>query len=333
MRNRLTVFVVILLLLPWVVKSAWAQGSGVIEGQVFDGSGDGAPLEGLPVTLTVFSGAESESSFETTTDQEGWFRFEGLEREGYAYRFEVEYAGVQYPSEEMAFPEGESLISIPFTVFESTTSDENLSVQRAHVIFDFEPGIIRVREIQIFFNAGKATYVGPTGEEGEETVQFALPEDTTSVQLVEGLMECCVIETDTGFASTLPIFPGSKQFVFNYELRPQTRAYDLTRRVVHPTEYLDVLVADVGVQVTADGLTGGESLSLQGGNYLHLAGENLSADEDIALHFANLPLETAPAQPPGNGTPVFTWIVMGVVIAGVGAALAYPLLQRSEETS
>jgi len=333
MRNRLTVFVAILLLLPGVVKSAWAQGSGVIEGQVFDGSGDGAPLEGLPVTLSAFAGPEAESSFETTTDEEGRFRFEGLETEGYAYQFEVEYAGVQYGSEVMAFPEGENLISVPFTVFEATTSDENLSVQRAHVIFDFEPGTIRVQEVQIFFNAGNATYVGPMGEEGEATVHFALPEGATAVQLVEGLMECCVVETDTGFASTLPIFPGVKQFVFTYELRPQARAYDLTRRVVHPTESLDVLVADVGVEVTADGLTGGESLSLQGGNYLHLAGENLPADEDIALHFANLPLETAPAQPTGNGTPVSTWIVMGVVIAGVGAALAYPFLKRSKETS
>jgi len=333
MRNRLIVFVAILLLLSGVVKSAWAQGSGVIEGQVSDGSGAGAPLEGLPVTLSAFAGPEAESSFETTTDEEGRFRFEGLETEGYAYQFEVEYAGVQYGSEVMAFPEGENLISVPFTVFEATTSDENLSVQRAHVILDFEPGTIRVQEVQIFFNAGNATYVGPTGEEGEATVQFALPEGATAVQLVEGLMECCVVETDTGFASTLPIFPGLKQFVFTYELRPQTRAYDLTRRVVYPTESLDVLVADVGVEVTADGLTGGESLSLQGGDYLHLAGENLSADEDIALHLANLPLGTAPAQPTGNGTPVFTWIVMGVVIVGVGAALAYPLLQRSKETS
>jgi hypothetical protein len=333
MRNRLTVFVAILLLLPVVVKSAWAQGSGAIEGQVFDGSGDGGPLQGLPVTLSAFAGPEAESSFETTTDEEGNFRFGGLKTEGYAYQFEVEYAGVQYPSEVMAFPEGENLISVPFTVFEATSSDEYLSVQRAHVIFDFEPGIIRVQEVQIFFNAGNATYVGPTGEEGETTVQFAMPEGATAVQLVEGLMECCVVETDTGLASTLPVFPGVKQFVFTYELHPHARAYDLVRRTVYPTQSLDVLVADIGVDVTADGLSGGEeTLSLQGGDYLHLAGENLSAGEDISLHFANLPLETAPAQPPGNGTPLLTWIVMGVIIAGAGAALAYPFLHRSKET-
>ena len=333
MRHRLSVFVAVLLLLPWVVKSAWAQGSGVIDGQVFDGSGDGAPLEGLPVALTVVSGADSESSLETTTDQEGWFRFEGVETEGYTYQFEVEYAGVQYWSEELAFSEGENLISVPFTVFDSTTSDEALSVQRAHLVFDFEPGIIWVQEIQIFFNDATTTYVGPTGAEGEATVQFSLPEGATAVQLVEGLMECCVVETDTGLASTLPIFPGSKQFVFTYELRPPTATYDLAHRVVYPTESLDVLVTDVGVQVTADGLTGAEPVSLQGGDYLHLAGENLSAGEDIALHFANLPLETAPTQPPGSGTSLFTWIVMGVVIVGVGAALAYPFLRRSKETS
>ena len=332
MRNRLAVFVAILLLLPGVVKSAWAQGSGVIDGQVVDGSGDGAPLEGLPMTLSAFAGPEAESSFETTTDEEGRFRFEGLETEGYAYQFEVEYAGVQYPSKVMAFPQGENLISVPFTVFEATTSDENLSVQRAHVIFDFEPGTIRVQEVQIFFNAGNATYVGPTGEEGETTVQFAMPEGATAVQLVEGLMECCVVETDTGLASTLPVFPGVKQFVFTYELHPHARAYDLTRHIVYPTQSLDVLVADVGVEVTADGLTGGETLSLQGGDYLHLAGENLSAGEHIALHFANLPLTSAPSQPTADGTPLFAWIVMGVIIAGTGAYLAYPFLRRSKET-
>lgn len=333
MRRRLVLFVAVLALLPGLVTPAWAQGSGVIEGQVFDGSTDGAPLQGLPVTLFAFTGSEAESSSETTTDEEGRFRFEGLQTQRYAYQFEVQYAGVRYGSEVMAFAEGQDLISVPFTVFDSTTSDDGLSVQRAHLIFDFQPGTIRVEEVQVFFNAVNATYVGPTGQDGEPTVQFALPEEATAVKLVEGVLECCVVETETGFASTLPVFPGTKQFVFSYELHPQTPTYDLARRVVYPTESLDVLVADVGVEVTSRGLTGGEVFSLEGGDYIHLSGGNLAAGGNISLHFDKIPLEAAPTQAPEDGNPVLRWVLIGVVIVVAGAALAYPLLRGSEETS
>jgi hypothetical protein len=328
------VFVALLLLLSGVVQSAQAQAPGVIEGQVSDGSGDGAPLPGLSVTLSIFAGPDAQSFLETTTDEEGWFRFEGLETEGYAYQFIVDYARVRYGSEVLTFAEGQDQISVPFTVFEATTSDEDLSVERAHVILDFEPGIMRVQEVQILSNAGKRTYVGPTGELGEATVQFSLPEGATAVQLVEGLKDCCVVETDIGLASTLPVYPGVTQFVFTYELHPHARTYDLTRRTMYSTLSLDILVADVGVEVTADGLSGREeTLSLQSGEYLHLVGEDLSVGGDIALHFASLPTEAAPVQPAGNGTPLLTWIVLGVIIVGTGAALAYPFFERSKETA
>lgn len=331
MRIRLATFIAILLLLLGVLTSAWAQGSGVIEGQVFDGSSDGAPLEGLPVTLWAFAGQEQESSFETTTDEEGRFRFEGLDTEGYAYQFEVEYVGVQYGSEVVAFPEGENLISIPFTVYESTTSDEGLSVERAHLIFDFDPGTILVQEVQIFFNAGNKTYVGPTGEEGGETLQFLLPQGASAVQLMEGFMECCVVETDAGFASTLPIFPGAKQFVITYEFRYQATTYDLTRQVIYPTGSLDVLVADVGVEVVAPGLARSESLSLQGGDYLHLTAQDLTRGDDVVLHFASLPLGAAPTDTTATVTPVLTWAIMGIAILATFGAVAYPFLKRLPE--
>ncbi len=331
MRIRLATFIAILLLLLGVLTSAWAQGSGVIEGQVFDGSSDGAPLEGLPVTLWAFAGQEQESSFETTTDEEGRFRFQGLDTEGHAYQFEVEYVGVQYGSEVVAFSEGENLISIPFTVYESTTSDEDLSVERAHLIFDFDPGTILVQEVQIFFNAGNKTYVGPTGEEGGETLQFLLPQGASAAQLMEGFMECCVVETDAGFASTLPIFPGAKQFVITYEFRYETTTYDLTRQIIYPTGSLDVLVADVGVEVTAARLTGGESLSFQGGDYLHLAAQNLTPADEVVLHFANLGMEATPTESGAAAPPVPTWAILGIAILAAFGALVYPFLKRRRQ--
>lgn len=333
MSTRLTTLTAILLLLVTLPSTIEAQGSGVIEGQVFDGSSDGGPLEGLPVTLWAFADQEPESSFQTTTDEEGRFRFEGLDTEGYAHQFEVEYAGVQYGSEIVAFPEGEDLISIPFTVYESTTSDEDLSLERAHVIVDFEPGTIRVQEVQILRNAGNRTYVGPTGQEGEATVQFSLPQGASATQLLEGFMECCVVETDTGFATTRPIFPGSKQFVFTYELPYESTIYDLSREIASPTSSLDVLVADVGVEVTAPGLATDEPLSLQGGDYLHLTAQDLTPADNIVLHLSNLPLDTAAAPPVSAQTasPLLTWGVLGLLGLGAFIALAYPFSRTGRE--
>ncbi|MGB3903854.1 MAG: carboxypeptidase-like regulatory domain-containing protein [Anaerolineae bacterium] len=330
MRIRLATVTAILVLLT-TTAGAWAQGSGEIKGQVFDGSSGGGPLEGLPVTLWLFTGQGAESSLETTTDAEGRFRFEGLDTEGYGYQFEVEYVGVKYGSEVMAFPEGEDLISIPFTVFESTTSDEDLSVERTHLIFDFEPGTIQVQEVQIFFNAGNTTYVGPTGEEGATTAHFTLPEGASAVQLMDGLMECCVVETDTGFASTRPIYPGSRQFVFTYELRHQSTTYDLPREIAYPIGSLDVLIADVGVEVEASGLTSQESLSVEGGDYLHLTAHDLTSADQVVLRFASLPLEVAPTESAATAPTVPTWAVLGLAILAVFVALAYPFFKRSRE--
>jgi hypothetical protein len=202
-------------------------------------------------------------------------------------------------------------------------------VERAHLIFDFEPGIIRVQEMQIFFNAGNATYVGPTGEEGGTTAHFALPEGASAVQLVEGFMECCVVETDAGFASTLPMYPGAKQFVITYEFRYQTTTYDLTRQIIYPTGSLDVLVADVGVEVVAPGLPRSESLSFQGGDYLHLAAQNLTPDDEVVLHFANLGMEATPAESGSAAPPVPTWAILGIAILATFAVLAYPFFMKS----
>jgi hypothetical protein len=332
MRIRMTIVTAILLLLA-TTTSVWAQGSGVIEGQVLNDSLDSVPVEGAPVTLLVFVTDEAESSLETTADASGRFRFEGLETEDRVYRLESEYKGVRYESDVVAFPSGEDFVSVPLSVYESTTSSADISVERAHFIVAFEPGTIYVREVQIFSNAGELTYIGPTGQEGEVTVDFPLPQGASAVELADGFMECCVVETDTGFASTYPLIPGSTQFVLSYSLHHESTTYDLVREIAHPTSSFDVLVADVGVQVTAPGLTQGEPLSIQGGDYLHLAGRSLTPTDEVVLYFTNLPTEAMPqpSAPPAAAPPLLTWSVVGVIALGVFLALVYPFLETSRE--
>ncbi len=331
MRNWLVVLLAVLFLLFPMTIEAWAHGSAMIEGQVVNGTSDGAPLEGLPVTLWIFKGQEQEGSLVETTGGEGRFRFQDLDTEGYTYQLEVEYQSVRYGSDVVAFLQGENALSMALTVYEATTSDAELRVERAHLILDFEPEVILVQEVQIFINGGDTTYVGSTGEEGGATVHFCLPEGASEIQLMEGLMACCVVETETGFASNRPIFPGFEEFVFSYELGYQSPTYTLFKEIAYSIRSLDVLVADVGAEVTAAGLTVEEPLSLEGGRYLHLAGQNLSPADGLTLQFANLPLGTRPAAAPAAGPGALEWVAIGVMTSAVLLALGYPFLKKRRE--
>lgn len=333
MRNWLIRLLIVVLLFLSITAEAGAQGEGVIEGQVFNGTSDGVPLEGVPVTLWISRGEGDESSLRVTTDEEGRFRFQDLDTEGYVYRFEVEYQDVSYGSERLVFPEGEDILSVPFTVFEPTTSDADLWIERAHLILDFQPGAILVQEIQIFVNGGNTTYIGSTGEEGTATLHFPLPQGASGVQLMEGLMACCVVETGTGLASNRPIYPGPKQFVFTYELEHQSVTHTLSKEIPYPIGSLDVLVADVGVEITAPGLTAQEPLSLRGRTYLHLTGQDLTPADGLTLHLANLPLEATPTESFATGPGAFGGVVMGMGTLAVLLALGYPFLKarRAEE--
>jgi hypothetical protein len=332
MRIRTTVIAAVILLLL-TSTGAWAQGSGVVEGQVLNGSADNAPVAGLPVTLWVYTTEEAQDSFETITDSEGQFLFEDIETEGRAYTLEAQYQGVSYESEVVAFAPGDDVLSQSLIVYEPTTSSELISVERGHLIVVLEPGTIYVQEVQVFSNAGNMAYVGASGEEGSATLSFPLPEGASALQLVEGLRECCVVETDEGFASTRPLLPGSTQLVFSYQLRHDSSTYDFSREIAYPVASLDVLITDVGAEVAAPGLTSTEPLSLQGKDYLHLTAQNLTPLDDVILHFTNLPTGAMPEAPtdPVTIPSLLVWSVLGVITLGVFLALAYPFFESSRE--
>lgn len=332
MRIRTTVIAAIILLLV-TTTGAWAQGPGVVEGQVLNGSADSAPVAGLPVTLWIYTTEETEDSLKTITDSEGRFRFEDIATEGRAYTLEAQYQGVTYESEVVAFAQGDNVLSQSLIVYEPTTSSELISVERGHLIVVLQPGTIYVQEVQVFSNAGSMAYVGASGEEGSTTLSFPLPEDASELQLVEGLRECCVVETGEGFASTRPLLPGSTQLVFSYQLRHDSSTYDFLREIAYPVTSLDVLITDVGAEVTAPGLTPAEPLSLQGKDYLHLTAENLTPADDVVLRFTNLPTGAMP-EPPTSPTAMpslLVWSVLGAIALVVFLALAYPFLESSRE--
>jgi hypothetical protein len=285
-------------------------------------------VAGAAVTLWTLDAQEQQILEQRVTDHQGEFRFGSLDTQAFSYQVQVDFQGVPYWSKVVAFAEGESLLSVPVRVYESTTSDADLWVEQSHLIMDFELGTVLVREVQIFVNGGDKTYVGSGGGQGA-TVRFALPDGAADLQLMEGMMDCCALLTEEGFAYTRPMYPGQREFFYSYEWPYRTTSYEFSRRMPYPVRHLDVLIADSGVDVAGPGLTTRDALSIENRRYLHLSGENLAPGGELILTLDNLPLGSQPAQVATPGPSVLWSTVMGLGTMVILLVLVYPFLKAS----
>ena len=331
--RKLALLLPAVLLCLVVTPAVLAQGEGIIEGQVTNGTA-GAPLEsvaGLEVTLYEVADGAAELMATTTSDGDGWFRFEGLATEpDRSYRFQLEYEGIVYGAVS-GFPADETLLRVAATVYETTASDSNIAVDRHHVIVDFAAGGALFQELYIFNNTGDKIYVG---EEGA-TLRFSLPDGAADVAFSNAEIAAHFVETDGGLASVRPVMPGQGEVMYSYDLPYDGTALTVSRRVIYPTSSVDLLVANTGVQAESPqmvyrGLSGGDETA-----YQHFSAEDLPGDAVVELRLSG--------SPQGAGVPALErplWSrglqevgpAIALVMGLLGALLAFALMRRGRSS-
>jgi hypothetical protein len=316
--RKLPLLLALVLLCLVIAPAVLAQGEGIIEGQVTNGTA-GAPVEsvaGLEVTLYEMVGGSPVLLSSTTSDGDGWFRFEGLATHpDLSYRFQLEYEGIVYGAVS-AFPADNTLLRVAATVYETTGDDSNVVVDRQHVIVDFGTGAALFQELYILNNTGDKIYVG---EEGA-TLRFSLPDGATSLGFSDAETEAHMVETDGGLAFVRPVMPGQSQVMYSYDLPYDGTALTVSRIVVYPTRSLDLLVANSGVRVDSpqmvyQGLSGGDETA-----YQHFSAENLPGEAVVELRLSGSP------QGAGTFTPQGASWTSGLQEHGSAVALAMGLL-------
>jgi hypothetical protein len=331
------IFVLAVCLAP---AQTFAQEQGVIEGQVVNGTADGGSVEGLTVTLRVFVDMEEQPSQTATTEAEGKFRFENLSTEAeHVYTLFLDYQGIEYGSDLLTFSEGEAALSVSIKVYEPIESNEVVSIERAHIFVDFQEGELLVGEMYFFNNDSDRIYIGAeeVAEGRRGTLRLSLPTGAKGLAVEGGELGQRFFETDGGFVDTWFLPPGqsSGRLIFSYSLPYDPSGYDLTRDILYPLKAINVLVADVGVDVTSDQLTLEGSRGMEGQSYLNLSGQNLSKGERLIVHFSgspSKPMESGEAMPAqtsqSSSQSLLRWVALGLVVLVVGFALGYPLLRR-----
>jgi hypothetical protein len=315
--KRIVLLVMIFTLSASASALAAEPGSGIIEGQIVNGTEGSSGVADQELTLKTYLNDAEVSAATTKTDAEGRFVFDGLSTEpGHSYQIELTFQEAEYPGEWLSFEEGETTKSTEFIVYDSTTSDTAIKLGIVHTIIYVGQGSLRIEEWHQFSNESLYTYIGSAVAEGaRQTLQFSLPNEATGVELSYGLMECCVVGSGEGFADSMPVFPGEKWVVYSYAVDYSSGAYTLSQKMNYPTVSYEFLVQGTDVSVSSDQLTAGEPAELDGILFNHFSGQALAADEVVVARLSGLPQ--------AENQLAIWWVVLALIVLGGGFGLVY----------
>jgi hypothetical protein len=352
--KRLALAVLVLAVVLALAVSVQAQGTGVLQGQVVNGTADGPEVgAGVPVVLHVFRGDTEVDSLETTTDGAGIFRFEELDTDAsLEYRPAVLYLGVPYSSAAPLQFDGEgTALDAAITVYEITDDESTIGLESVHFIAESFGEVLRISEIHLFGNSGDRAYVGQAGDDGRlTTVHIPLPENAVGLAFEQGGTDERFVQTGDGLMDTEPVPPGTETSLifFSYHLMVGGETIPLERRFAYPVSDVNVLVAQPGLTLQSEQLEARGAEFFQGRQYEFYGAQNLPSDTPLAMQFVLSPeaagdqsggsasaeglLDSAGAPTRGN-QQLLRWLgfaLLGVAVVGV---VVYSLSSRESASA
>jgi len=246
--------------------AAQATGDGVVTGEVTNGTSGGTIPAGAPVTVQFYSDAEWTSTYTSTLDADGTFRFADLEAEaGNDFLAHIIYQDVSYYSEPANLG-GETVSDIQ--IYDATDDLSLVQVDQAHIFIVPTGDRLQIAEYYLIGNAGERTYIGAERGDGDErtTVAFTVPPAAMGLTFDgPGLGERFVGDT-SGFADSLPIPPGTAtiEVDFSYEL-PYEEGLELTRELGVPVESVVIIVNGSEIGLEGPGVEFGGMMDTQMG--------------------------------------------------------------------
>ena len=324
MTKRVALLLIIFILSLSSSALAAEPGSGIIDGMVVNETASGSSVADQDVTLKTYLNDVEEDSTTTKTDVEGYFVFGGLSTEpGYSYEVTITFQQAEYYSERLSFDEGETNKFTEVIVYDSTTSDEAIKAAMAHTVIYVEQGSLRVVEYFFFVNEGDRTYIGSKEMDTEgtrETLRFSLPEEATELQPAQGLMECCIYDSEDGFVDTMPVLPGGKEIAYSYRVDYNSGAYTFSQNVSYPIVNYNLLVHGEGIRIASDQLTTEEPLNIEGILFNYLSGTDIAAGNILTTRLSGLP-ET-------NNQNTVKWVGLVLIVLIAGFGFGYLLRKR-----
>ncbi len=278
------------------------------------------------LTLTETVGTDGFYAFSLTDVMPDW-----------VYLVSTTYNGLGFSSDAGRLNQAASELSMPITVFDTTTDPAVVNVDQIHILLNFAGNTVQVDELYIFSNRDRYVFIGEAGDPDAGTVEIALPAGATNVtfQRTLGRLDSAipapeVIPTANGWADTIPLHPGQSglNLIVSYDL-----PYDGGAALDRPVHYS---ITNVGVIMTAGGV------SLSGEGFVDQGVQQMGDSQFIAYTRTGVPAQStlslalqgrpdfsfattgamAVAQP-DNAT--LDWLVGGLALLVVGITAVFTI--------
>jgi len=270
-------------LLSYKAQTSVDTTGGIIKGEVINNNKKLGEA-GVQLVLKAFMGDRETDERRAKTNEKGEFEFLNLPWDR-GYTISLNYKGAEYVTDKMVFfpDEDEKVLELP--VYETTESDTDIAIEEGHMIIQVSDGSISVADITVLNNKGEGIFIGENDIEGgrKETLSFSIPDGATNISFIHGLSQDMLVRTREGFSDTQGVWHGLKRVVYTYELPYESGRNEISKVVSYPTDSFLLLVSDSGDEVGVEGLLGGESVEVEGNNYLKWIGNNLNKGSNIII--------------------------------------------------
>jgi hypothetical protein len=227
---------------------------------------------------------------------------------------------------------------MPLFVYDTTSDPSVIAIDRLHMILTFAEGRLMVSELYVYTNLATAVFVGESGDFDEGTVEVGLPTGAENVSFQRGFgtsLDSFIpatefIQTDTGWADTVPLRPGSGSLnlLVSYDL-PYDDGLMLAHPLPYPVTSASAIMANAGVDVTDESWVSQGAQSTGSGSFVSYINTELANADALNLTLDGRPTQITDAA--GNALPVrnqTTELIVGGVALAAMLAVGFFLVQR-----
>jgi len=277
-----------------------AQGSGLIEGKLVNGTDPSVPP--AKVAIEAIAPAQGMSVLKSlASDAAGKFRVEGLPTDQ-PIMIRANYKSANYLA--VATFDGTGKSQVEIRVFEPTTSMEGIRVQDEGVAFRVAGDRLLARETISFNNRSNPprTFMNPDGncrfskapglmEPPQLEVTYGMPVSQSLLESADG----------KSYYSLYPLRPGVTTFVIDEQFPYTGRTYTYRKRFYQDADSFEIGVIPQGMTVSGQGVTKIQTNPQQ--NFAVYSGGPVKAGSEVTWTFSGgtPSAEPAPAEAMGGG--------------------------------
>ena len=285
-------------LLPSAPAVLPAQGSDTVavSGRLVNGTAGGGVPADVAVLLHRFgAGSGSVDTFETLTDDDGAFRFDGVPtpEDGDSLALAADYGQTRYT--EVISP-AELSEPLQLTVYEFTRDVGVVeTAEQSIIVAGIDAATRRMAMVQLFTleNRGDTTLVpdlsAPPMIGQFSFLRFSLPANATDLDVSTDLVGGEVIPVGTGFAITAPVHPGRNQVSFTFTIPYEGNEVTWRDNTLQGAETFTLLIPEEFGNIGVGGLAPDDGFTVGAVSYRAWRADNLAPGEGVNLTLSGLP--------------------------------------------